>query len=340
MGKSKIDGNDLILTEIPVYASNIVETKSNGLAGEIIVSHENIDFFGITGNEIAIKNKKCLELNPENRYKFDKDNLIEYMNNVKNEYISVALFEYKKFKTEPWKNVDIIGWDRRLKKINASKFSRKFEIYIKKTDDKDPKKGTRYYLGGLDSEEYSIIVKYCIIPQYTNIRIKREENSHGGYNYTFLLEIIGLDDIQSVLEDLQADQEQEYSLKPEEDLFQEARNKSDVAEKQQKGTTVITKVYKRDAAVSAYVKMRANGKCDLCGSKAPFIDKKGNPYLEEHHVVRLADGGVDSIDNAVALCPNCHREIHIIGTQEMNDDLKKRIMLYAKLEEKFLRNNE
>ncbi|MCM1161579.1 MAG: HNH endonuclease [Roseburia sp.] len=340
MGKSIIDGKDLILTEIPVYASNIVETKSNGLAGEIIVSHENIDYFGITGNEIAIKNKKCLELNPENRYKFDKDNLIEYMNNVKNEYISAALFEYKKFKTESWKNVDIMGWNGRLKKINTSKFSCKFEIYIKKTDDKDPKKGTRYYLSGLDSEEYSIIVKYCIIPQYTNIRIKKEENSHGGYNYTFLLEIIGLDDIQSVLKNLQANQEQEYSSKPKEDLFQEARNKSDIAEEYQKGTTVITKVFKRDAAVSAYVKMRANGKCDLCGSNAPFIDKKGNPYLEEHHIVRLADGGADSIDNAVALCPNCHREIHIIGTQEMNNDLKKRIMLYAKLEEKFLRDNE
>jgi 5-methylcytosine-specific restriction protein A len=29
-----------------------------------------------------------------------------------------------------------------------------------------------------------------------------------------------------------------------------------------------------------------------------------------HHRVRLADGGDDTTDNAVALCPNCHRKAH------------------------------
>lgn len=34
------------------------------------------------------------------------------------------------------------------------------------------------------------------------------------------------------------------------------------------------------------------------------------PILEIHHVDRLADGGPDVPANAVALCPNCHREAH------------------------------
>lgn len=37
---------------------------------------------------------------------------------------------------------------------------------------------------------------------------------------------------------------------------------------------------------------------------------KGSPYLEVHHVRRLADGGSDTTENAVALCPNCHMELH------------------------------
>ncbi|MBN7827375.1 HNH endonuclease signature motif containing protein [Bowmanella dokdonensis] len=36
----------------------------------------------------------------------------------------------------------------------------------------------------------------------------------------------------------------------------------------------------------------------------------GSSFLEVHHVIRLADNGPDTIDNAVALCPNCHRALH------------------------------
>ncbi|HDR7378766.1 TPA: HNH endonuclease [Bacillus toyonensis] len=38
--------------------------------------------------------------------------------------------------------------------------------------------------------------------------------------------------------------------------------------------------------------------------------KDGTPYLEVHHVVPLATGGEDSVENAVALCQNCHRKAH------------------------------
>ena len=42
-----------------------------------------------------------------------------------------------------------------------------------------------------------------------------------------------------------------------------------------------------------------------------FKRKKDNtPYLEVHHKIRLSDGGEDTIDNVVALCPNCHRKAH------------------------------
>ena len=68
--------------------------------------------------------------------------------------------------------------------------------------------------------------------------------------------------------------------------------------------------YKRDPFVAEYAKLRANGICQLCRQKAPFRTKKGIPYLETHHVVWLSRGGEDTIDNVVALCPNCHRRMH------------------------------
>lgn len=73
-------------------------------------------------------------------------------------------------------------------------------------------------------------------------------------------------------------------------------------------TTV--KVVKRDPYIAQYAKERANGICQLCGKEGPFIGKNGKPYLESHHIVSIADGGADSIENTIALCPNCHRKMH------------------------------
>lgn len=50
--------------------------------------------------------------------------------------------------------------------------------------------------------------------------------------------------------------------------------------------------------------------CQLCNKPAPFYNKKGEPYLECHHIVWIARGGADEVYNAVALCPNCHRKMH------------------------------
>lgn len=76
-------------------------------------------------------------------------------------------------------------------------------------------------------------------------------------------------------------------------------------------TTVTTIVYVRNPAVIAEVLLRAGGFCEACGNPAPFVRKKDQtPYLEIHHKHRLADGGDDTVENAEALCPNCHRERH------------------------------
>jgi 5-methylcytosine-specific restriction protein A len=75
----------------------------------------------------------------------------------------------------------------------------------------------------------------------------------------------------------------------------------------------------RDPAVSAYVKKEAKGICDLCQELAPFRFR-GQPFLHCHHVRWLARGGADIIQNAVAICPNCHERMHRL---ERNIDVRK-----------------
>lgn len=80
------------------------------------------------------------------------------------------------------------------------------------------------------------------------------------------------------------------------------------------GNRTVKSVQKeRDEFVSEYAKRLAGGICSLCKQPAPFKKKDGSPYLETHHVIWLANGGSDSIDNTVALCPNCHRKMHVVN---------------------------
>lgn len=77
----------------------------------------------------------------------------------------------------------------------------------------------------------------------------------------------------------------------------------------QKTTSKVTN-YARDPKVKAWVLREAAGRCECCGSNAPFVTAEGEPFLEVHHLRHLADNGSDTIGNAAALCPNCHREMH------------------------------
>lgn len=80
--------------------------------------------------------------------------------------------------------------------------------------------------------------------------------------------------------------------------------------KQPNLTVVQTTQAVRDPLVKAFVLQEADGVCECCGNPAPFQKDDGSPYLEVHHLRTLADNGSDTVENAVAICPNCHRELH------------------------------
>ena len=59
---------------------------------------------------------------------------------------------------------------------------------------------------------------------------------------------------------------------------------------------------------------------------------RNNAYLEVHHIVWLAKGGADALENVVALCPNCHRKMHINPNDDDIKALKKKALDFMKEE--------
>lgn len=132
----------------------------------------------------------------------------------------------------------------------------------------------------------------------------------GGWAYVFKeAEWLGLK--EPISRDILEREEQER-LEESQKLDAETRRKRLLnAPKLPEQRPVVSVAYTRNQDVVAEVLERANGICERCGQDAPFLRaSNGKPYLEGHHWVPLSEGGEDTVDNAAALCPNCHRELH------------------------------
>ena len=93
---------------------------------------------------------------------------------------------------------------------------------------------------------------------------------------------------------------------------------------------ITVHVYDRDPNVIAYVRLRAEHCCELCGNKG-FTKTNGRHYLEVHHLVQLSAGGKDIPENAAAVCGDCHRRLHFADNRlELLKQLK------AQLKDKFI----
>lgn len=109
------------------------------------------------------------------------------------------------------------------------------------------------------------------------------------------------------------------------DSFKKLREAAYAASRMPKGVLppqAVTSYFARSKAVRDYALARANGDCENCGKKAPFLTKHSRPFLEVHHIHRLSDGGPDSPSSVAAICPNCHREAHHGG---LSDSLNARL---------------
>ncbi len=77
-------------------------------------------------------------------------------------------------------------------------------------------------------------------------------------------------------------------------------------------SSTTVRAFERDPIVIAYARKRASFRCELpdC-SHLTFLEDNGHAYCEVHHILPLAEGGADVIENVVCLCPTHHREAHL-----------------------------
>lgn len=66
---------------------------------------------------------------------------------------------------------------------------------------------------------------------------------------------------------------------------------------------------KRNQLIVAYIKEKAGYKCQACGFS--FTKKDGSKYVEAAHIKQLAKSRMDTVENLVALCPNCHKKFDL-----------------------------
>lgn len=69
--------------------------------------------------------------------------------------------------------------------------------------------------------------------------------------------------------------------------------------------TINGKTYKRHNYLMALIKKYRDYKCQFCSTT--ILKANGAYYIEACHIKPKAEGGKDSLDNILILCPNCHK---------------------------------
>ena len=108
-----------------------------------------------------------------------------------------------------------------------------------------------------------------------------------------------------------------YSHTVNEEPIEEDYDIQDIPEDAQEAIIVKgVKQYKRDYKVGKYALKLSNYSCEMDPEHKTFISRSsGKAYLEPHHLIPISEQenftySLDVPANVVALCSNCHNEIH------------------------------
>jgi len=205
-----------------------------------------------------------------------------YLKVSQREYVINAIREYDK-----------LGRAKFLEKYDFSESKKYFLVYKGQTYDCKPLTYGAYVLqfGEKLKSRYSAGVQEKIRPHLESLGFTVIKT---GNSFTDIV-----DDLKERVEDSENRQKNERL-----ERLRSAPRKPSVL-------TVKQKVYIRNADVIAEQLDRAKGKCQSCKKAAPFNRaSNGTPYLEVHHIIPLSQEGDDTLDNTIALCPNCHRQEH------------------------------
>jgi 5-methylcytosine-specific restriction enzyme A len=209
---------------------------------------------------------------------------------------------------------EIIGWEDKRELSKDQKRLEELNEKIRKLQ----KNERRIYMDAKGNECVNLItirnLKKLENPLPIEILIKtsdgqplKERSQGGGWSTVEPIEIEKIKIVNKITEDKEFEEKIKDSLKEDENKrIERLQNASKTPER----TTVLSVGYKRNPDVVAQVLLNAEGVCQYCSKPAPFQKPDGVSYLEVHHIIHLSEGGDDSVENAIALCPNCHKEAH------------------------------
>ena len=215
---------------------------------------------------------------------------------------------------------DIIGWEDK-NKIPAERLS-KLNEHIKLFQ---PNENEIYFdaqgkkcvnlISIINLKKLTNQLSTSILIKESNGEALKPRSRSGGWSYVYALPLITYN--ETVVKERLDDDLQRAISNAYRDNIDSLNKRLAVAPIYPNRVQTISSDFKRNADVIAFVLKRAKGKCELCGSDAPFFKaSNGSPYLEVHHWIKLSEGGEDTVENAGALCPNCHKQAHFGQNQE------------------------
>lgn len=78
-----------------------------------------------------------------------------------------------------------------------------------------------------------------------------------------------------------------------------------------------------DPALKAETLLRDGYCCQACGAGKGFPLKYALSFLQSHHKISVANSGVDTPENIITLCQNCHTSIHCLLKSGMRFGISK-----------------
>lgn len=84
-------------------------------------------------------------------------------------------------------------------------------------------------------------------------------------------------------------------------------------------TVSVVRSIVRNKSVVQFQKRRGIENCQLC-ERPFFIQRNGKPYCQMAHIKALKDRGLDSTENTLLLCPNCHAEMDLAQDAEIEGE--------------------
>jgi len=147
---------------------------------------------------------------------------------------------------------------------------------------------------------------------YGKLFMFRGEFNVLGYDFVHVMEGVRSGDRLLCFQLIRVGDSMELGLAPERERLDELRSRISTRWSPSAASAERMVEYRRRcSAVRNFALFRANGICEGCDAPAPFLSVTGRPFLEVHHLHRLADDGPDTPENVAALCPNCHRRAHL-----------------------------